>query len=231
VTKQNPPIKVFLVEDEPEIRKQQERILQKQDRIDLIGSAGTGEEAFDILKSLKLKPDIILLDLGLPGIDGIEVTKQLKKKYPKIEIIIFTIFDEENRVLAAIKAGAAGYLLKGAGADRMIDAICEVAAGGSVIQPHLARHILRKFRESMAKSNDIVNTKKRKKTDSPLTPREEEILKYIAKGLSNKEVAKILFIAVATIRTHLEHIYSKLDVTNRTEAVTEGFRKGIIPLE
>jgi DNA-binding NarL/FixJ family response regulator len=128
-------ILVYLVEDEPEIRRQQERLLRLQDSILLIGSAGTGEEA--VKDILLLKPEIVLLDLGLPGIDGIEVTRRIKKKNDKIEIIIFTIFDEENRVLAAIKAGAAGYLHKGMNSQKMVDAIKEVSAGGCVIQCQL----------------------------------------------------------------------------------------------
>lgn len=223
----NTPIRVFLIEDEPDIRRQQERILQKQDSIRVVGSAGTGEEGIEMLKGLEV--DVLLLDLGLPGMNGIEVTRQLKKTTPDLEIIIFTIFDEENRVLAAIQAGASGYLLKGMSASRMRDAITEVAAGGSIIQPHLARHILRKFRESMVKSSTTSHATE--ELPSPLTPREQEILKFIAKGLSNKETAKVLSVSVATVRTHLEHIYAKLDVTNRTEAVTEGIRKGLIPLD
>jgi DNA-binding NarL/FixJ family response regulator len=221
-------ILVYLVEDEPEIRRQQERLLRLQDSILLIGSAGTGEEA--VKDILLLKPEIVLLDLGLPGIDGIEVTRRIKKKNDKIEIIIFTIFDEENRVLAAIKAGAAGYLLKGMNSQKMVDAIKEVSAGGSVIQSHLARQILSKFRETLSKTN-VVEEKTKPQKVSPLTPREEDTLKCIAKGYSNKETAASLGVSVSTIRTHLEHIYAKMEVNNRTEAVTEGIKIGIVPLE
>ncbi len=224
------PIRVYLIEDEPDIRRQQERLLAKHGGISIVGSAGTGEEGLESLKILEV--DVVLLDLGLPGMNGIEVTRELKRLRPEIEIIIFTIFDEETRVLSAIQAGASGYLLKGMGADRMIDAITEVAAGGSVIQPHLARHILRKFRESLPVQSGVSpNASQGEEPESPLTPREQEILTYIAKGLSNKEAAKLLSVSVATVRTHLEHIYAKLDVTNRTEAVTEGIRKGLIPLD
>lgn len=219
-------ITVLLVEDEPEIRRQQERLLRKNETIEVIGLASNGEEGVDM--ALKLKPRVILLDLGLPDFSGIEVTKRVKEKDQSIEIIIFTIFDEESRVIEAIKAGAAGYLLKGMSMAKMVEAIHEVAAGGSIIQPHLARSLLRFFHEG----NDVANKDEPVAHEvSPLTPREEEILKYIAKGLSNREVAQISGVSMATVRTHLEHIYAKLDVTNRTEAVTEGYRKGIIPLE
>jgi DNA-binding NarL/FixJ family response regulator len=156
------------------------------------------------------------LDLGLPDIDGIEVTRRIKNDMPQVEILIFTIFDEEERVLEAVSAGASGYLLKGTPADRIVEAIGEVHDGGSVIQPRLARRLLRHFRTS-------------KQQDGPsLSPRETEILQLIAKGLSNPEAAQALGLSRATVRTHLEHIYAKLDVSNRTEAVTEAIRRGII---
>ncbi|MBN2725096.1 MAG: response regulator transcription factor [Deltaproteobacteria bacterium] len=216
-------IRVLLVEDEPEISRQQQRLLAKSESIEICAVASCGLDG--VRYAAEFMPDVILLDLGLPDIDGIEVTRRVKSEFPEMEIIIFTIFDEETRVIEAIRAGAAGYLLKGMSSNKMIEAILEVNSGGSVIQPHLARSILRHFRSVPDVGID------REVVKSPLTPREEEILKYIAKGLSNREVAGIISVSMATVRTHLEHIYSKLDVTNRTEAVTEGYKKGIIPLE
>lgn len=235
------PITVLLVEDEPEIRRQQERLLRRAEGIELLDTAENGLAA--VKKALELKPRVVLLDLGLPDIDGIEVTRRIKEGDPQIEILIFTIFDEEDRVMAAISAGAAGYILKGISAARMVEAVIEVASGGSVIQPHLARHLLRRFRARTA--TDDEKSPLREPLPSPqgssspspeetphnLTPREQEILLAISKGFSNREVASMLHLSMATVRTHLEHIYAKLDVTNRTEAVTEGYRKGIITLE
>lgn len=237
------PITVLLVEDEPEIRRQQERLLRRAEGIDLLDTAENGLSA--IKKALELNPRVVLLDLGLPDVDGIEVTRQIKEANPQIEILIFTIFDEEDRVISAISAGAAGYILKGISAARMVEAIIEVAAGGSVIQPHLARHLLRRFRARSALTVEVPSSPPPQPPSSSsevpaaspedsshnLTPREQEILLAISKGLSNREVASMLHVSMATVRTHLEHIYAKLDVTNRTEAVTEGYRKGIITLE
>lgn len=236
------PITVLLVEDEPEIRRQQERLLRRAEGIDLLDTAENGFLA--IKKALELNPRVVLLDLGLPDVDGIEVTRQIKEANPQIEILIFTIFDEEDRVISAISAGAAGYILKGISATRMVEAIIEVSAGGSVIQPHLARHLLRRFRARSANtvevpspppqppsSSSAVPTTSPEDSSPNLTPREQEILLAISRGLSNREVASMLHVSMATVRTHLEHIYAKLDVTNRTEAVTEGYRKGIITLE
>jgi len=213
------PISVVLVEDEAKIRRSQRSLLEGFDAIRLVGEAATGTEAVALV--LSLAPDVVLLDLGLPGMDGIEVTRRVKRERPDIEILIFTIFDEEDKVLAAIRAGASGYLLKGMEARQIVDAIVEVAQGGSVVQPQLARRLLRHFQVGSASVQEA---------PSSLSPRETEILKLIARGLSNPEVAQTLGISRATVRTHVEHIYVKLEVSSRTEAVTEGIRKGLIDL-
>lgn len=213
------PIRVLIVEDEERIRKTLVRLLEDREDIVVTGAIPSGPEA--VSAALEGNVDILLLDLGLPGMDGIEVTKRIKGKKPDIEVLIFTVFDDEDKVLDAIRAGAAGYLLKGASTDRIADAIREVHAGGSVVQPRLARRLLNLFRGS---------GQPQAKETNPLSHRETEILELIAKGLSNSEVAETLRISRSTVRTHLEHIYQKLDVTNRTEAVTEGIRKGLIDL-
>ncbi len=212
------PISVVVVEDESKILRSQLNLLKGFDEIQVIGQASTGTDAVDRIKALT--PDVVLLDLGLPGIDGIEVTRQVKAFRPETEVLIFTIFDDEEKVLAAIRAGASGYLLKGMEADKIVEAILEVAQGGSVVQPQLARRLLRHFQRQPAQETP----------DASLSPRESEILKLIAKGLSNPQVAQALGVSRATVRTHLEHIYAKLDVSNRTEAVTEGIKKGLIDL-
>jgi DNA-binding NarL/FixJ family response regulator len=149
----------------------------------------------------------------------------VKKRWPAVEVLIFTIFDEEEKVIEAVKAGASGYLLKGAKSETIVEAIREVNAGGSVIQPGLARRLLRHFR---VPESGLPPPARAEEPGRPLTGREIEILRLIAKGLSNGEAAGVLGLSRATVRTHLEHIYEKLDVTNRVEAVTEGLRKGLI---
>jgi len=219
-------IRVLVVEDQPKILKSQIKLLQEFDDIDIVGEALSGESALE--KIPEVQPEVLLLDLGLPQMSGIDVTRRVKSEHPGIEVLIFTIFDEEEKVTEAIVAGAAGYLLKGTPVERIVEAIRDVKAGGAVIQPNLARALLRL----------IGNTERRAPAVTPqpggaatvLTDRELEILQIIAKGLSNNEAAKVLGLSKATIRTHLEHIYEKLDVTNRVEAVTEGIRQGIINL-
>lgn len=217
------PIRVFVVEDQTKILKNQLKLLEASTELTIIGTALSGETGLEEVR--RLKPDVLLLDLGLPRMSGIDVTRAVKAEMPEIEILIFTIFDEEDKVLEAVKAGASGYLLKGTPADKMIEAIKEVRAGGTVIQPSLARRLLKHFRvgEPPSAAPQLAEPEGKK-----LSARETEILQLIAKGVSNSEAATMLTLSKATIRTHLEHIYRKLEVTNRVEAVTEGLRKGLI---
>lgn len=210
-------IRVFVVEDQPAVLAAQVRLLETSPSIELVGTACSGEEALALLPAAK--PQVVLCDLGLPGIDGIEVTRRVRAKPGAPEVLILTVFEEEERVLAAIRAGAAGYLLKGASLARVVEAIQDVHAGGTVIQPSLARVLLRYFGGGAAGLAEPA---------ASLTPRESEILQLIGKGLSNREAAEVLGVSRATVRTHLEHIYDKLEVTNRVEAVAEGIRQGLI---
>lgn len=221
------PIRVLVVEDQTKILRNQLKLLEGSPEIEIVGTALSGESA--LLELGQVKPDVLLLDLGLPRMSGIDVTREVKAVHPGIEVLIFTIFDEEEKVLDAVKAGASGYLLKGTPADKIVEAIKEVHAGGTVIQPNLARRLLRHFRVGEEPAPRAESSLSREEPEiKPLSEREKEILQLIAKGVSNSEAAKLLNLSKATIRTHLEHIYKKLDVTNRVEAVTEGIRKGLI---
>jgi len=222
------PIRVFVVEDQTKILKNQLKLLEGNADLSIVGTALSGETALE--EVARLKPDVLLLDLGLPRMSGIDVTRSVKASMPQVEILIFTIFDEEDKVLEAVQAGASGYLLKGTPADKMIEAIKEVAAGGTVIQPSLARRLLKHFRvgEAPAPAAPEKPATAEEPEGKKLSARETEILQLIAKGVSNNEAASMLNLSKATIRTHLEHIYRKLEVTNRVEAVTEGLRKGLI---
>jgi DNA-binding NarL/FixJ family response regulator len=221
------PIRVLVVEDQTKILRNQLKLLEGSPEIEIVGTALSGESALEELT--RTQPDVLLLDLGLPRMSGIDVTRQVKAARPNIEVLIFTIFDEEEKVLDAVRAGASGYLLKGTPADKIVEAIKEVHAGGTVIQPNLARRLLKHFRVGEEPLPQPASASAREEPAiKPLSEREKEILQLIAKGVSNSEAAKLLNLSKATIRTHLEHIYKKLEVTNRVEAVTEGIRKGLI---
>jgi DNA-binding NarL/FixJ family response regulator len=228
----NAKITVVICEDQPQILRNQLKILQESQEIEVIGTALSGEATLELLE--KAQPDVLLQDLGLPRMTGIEVTREVKRRWPAIEVLIFTIFDEEEKVIEAVKAGASGYLLKGATSAKIIESIREVKSGGSVIQPNLARRLLKHFHvpeDGLEPFRPRLPPGNREEPATrPLTEREIEILRLIAKGLSNNEAARVLTLSKATVRTHLEHIYEKLEVTNRVEAVTEGLRKGLIEM-
>jgi len=226
---ETPRIKVMVVEDQPQILKSLLKLLNESPEVEVIASALSGESA--LAELTRIRPDVILQDLGLPRMSGIEVTREVKTRWPG-EVLVFTVFDEEEKVIEAVKAGASGYLLKGASASKLVEAIREVHAGGSVIQPSLARRLLRHFHvpEDAKAPAPAAPPLREEPPTRPLTEREIEILRLIGKGLSNREAAHVLDLSRATVRTHLEHIYEKLEVTNRVEAVTEGLRKGIIEI-
>lgn len=210
---QDRPIRLVVVEDQPSILSRQVRLLTPFPGIDVVGTARDGQRALEVIE--EHRPDVVLLDLGLPDMDGAEVTTLIRKRWPDIEVLIFTVFAAEEHLLGAIRAGASGYLLKGTPARRIVEAVRDVHQGGSVIQPELARNLLRRFQAPTGEA-------------ATLSPRETEILSLIAKGLSNRAAAEALGVSRATVRTHLEHVYAKLDVSNRTEAVTEAIRLGLI---
>jgi DNA-binding NarL/FixJ family response regulator len=228
-------IRLFIIEDQPIMLKSQIKLLGSFSDIAIVGTATSGEEALHEMVDLDLLPHVVLCDLGLPHMSGIETTRRIKALNRQIEVLILTIFEDENKVLQAIQAGASGYLLKGTEIKKTYEAIVDVFHGGSVIQPILARKLLKYFSmplegtptELLADENEC---KKNSETKACLTIRELECLQIIAKGLSNHEAAAVLKLSKATIRTHLEHIYRKLEVTNRVEAITEGIRQGIIDL-
>lgn len=209
---------VLVVEDQPKIRASLIELLEGSGRVRVVGAAPTGERALELLP--QVRPRVILCDLGLPGIDGVEVTRRVRQVAPRVEVLMFTVFEEEERVLGAIQAGAAGYLLKGAPVEKIVEALEEVHAGGTVIQPTLARRLLQGLLPPVLPPSP--------EGRHTLSQRETEILQLIGKGLTNREAAEVLGLSRSTVRTHLENIYEKLDVSNRVEAVTEGLRKGII---
>ncbi len=223
-------IRLFLVEDQPLILKNQFRLLAQFSDLEILGAAQSGEEAVRSIADLAIKPDVVLCDIGLIGMSGIEVARHIKTTW-NINVLLFTVFKEEDLVQRAVKAGAAGYLLKGASSEEIYHAILEVFRGGSVIEPALVKHLLSTFLTQAAEIER--NNSRNMPLAEPvpeLTLRELECLQIVAKGLSNQEAAQVLKLSTATIRTHLEHIYFKLDVTNRVEAITEGIRHGIIEL-
>ncbi len=216
-------INIMLVEDSPEFREVVAFTLSDEPDIELQSQFGTADFALRSLQSLSTRkvPDLILLDLNLPGTSGLEAIPWFKKAVPDAEIIILTQSDREEDVLKAIAAGASGYLLKESTLDQITEGIRSVIKGGSVLDPAMARYLVNHHKKSAGQPPETM----------PLTPREREVLNGIAAGKLQKEVARDLGISHQTVITHISHIYEKLNVLNAPAAVAQAYKTGILPAD
>jgi DNA-binding NarL/FixJ family response regulator len=219
---------VFLVEDQPALLKNLVKALGTFPELDVVGTAQDGERAIEDI--VRLKPRIVLLDLELPGIHGIEVTRRLKRRVPEVEILILTSFDDEQKVYEAIQAGASGYLVKRVGPDKIRSGIQEVLEGGTVLEPIIARRFWSYFQSVQARPATPPTTSPRGDNPWGLTPLEFDVLTFVAKGLSNPEVGQALTLERRTVRTHLAKIYKKLGVNSHVDAVVKALKAGIIEI-
>jgi DNA-binding NarL/FixJ family response regulator len=206
-------ISIAIVEDLDEVRNGLKSFLSLSEGFAVLDTFATAEEAlYDIPK---LKPDIVIMDINLPGMNGIECIRQVKSKVPRTQFMMFTVYENDEKVFEALKAGASGYLLKNTGLVQLIESLKELHDGGSPMSSNIARKLVSVFREK-EKNNEPVET---------LSHRENEILLLLSKGLLYKEIAEQLSIATNTVRQHIHKIYEKLHVQNRTEAINKAFGK------
>jgi DNA-binding NarL/FixJ family response regulator len=206
-------ITLAIVEDLDEVRDGLKNFISLSSDFKILDIFKTAEEAlYDIPK---LKPDIVIMDINLPGMNGIECIKAIKNKIPNTQFMMFTVYENDEKVFEALKAGASGYLLKNTGLVQLIESLKELYNGGSPMSANIARKLVTVFR----------NHEKVKEPVEVLSPRENEILQLLAKGLLYKEIAEQLSISVSTVRQHIHHIYEKLHVQNRTEAINKAFGK------
>jgi DNA-binding NarL/FixJ family response regulator len=210
---------VLIVEDDPPTRKRLEAVVTGIAGLSLLGSTGSAAEARTALRE---QPDVMLVDLGLPDGSGVDVIREAQRLSPGTRAMVITVFVDERHVMDAIAAGAMGYLLKDGSAEYVGSSIAELLAGGSPISPPIARYLLQRFQPPQRPARG---------GDSPLTARELEILTYIAKGFSVAEVGDLLGISSRTVTTHVQHIYRKLEVSSRSEAVFEAVNLGLIDLK
>lgn len=202
---------VLLVDDHPVVRSGLRAVLDAGDTVQVIGEAATGEEA--IVLAARLRPDVVLCDLRLGnGIDGIQTTAALRALDPAPAVLILTTFDRDAEILGAIEAGASGYLRKDVDPGTIIDGIRRAAAGDVVLAPDLASRVLKTMRDPRPR----------------LTDREIDVLRHLAKGATNKEIARALFVTEATVKSHLAHIFTKLDVDSRSRAIHLAQQTGLI---
>ena len=211
-------IRVLIADDHPIVRQGLATVLNLEEDMEVVGQAGDGIEAVSL--ALELSPHVVLMDLQMPKMDGVEAIQKIKQEAPDIGIIILTVYETDDYIFRGIEAGARGYLLKDTPPGEVLTAIRTVHRGESLIQPRVASRLLDRFTQlSQAPGSEKL-----------LSPREVEVLKHMAKGSVNKEIASRLSIGESTVKTHLVHIFSKLEVKDRTEAVIEATRRGIIKL-
>lgn len=201
------PITVALVEDNKEIREGLTVLINGSDGFLCVAAYPTAEDA--LRKIENDDPDIVMMDIQLPGMSGIECVRQLKAKHPKLQIMMQTIYEDDERIYESLVAGASGYILKKTPPSKLLEAIQDLHTGGSPMSSQIARKVVQAFQKLGTSSKETEN----------LTSREHEILSYLAKGYRYKEIAEMLFISIETVRTHLRNIYEKLQVRSRTEAV------------
>ena len=212
-------IRVLIVDDHTIVRKGIRALLAEIAGLEVVGEGADGLEA--IALAARLNPDVILMDLGMPRLDGIEATRQIKARQPESRILVMTSFATDDKVLPAIKAGAQGYLLKESAPDDLVQAIRQIYRGESSLHPVIARKVLQ----------EIAHPADRPPTPNPLTEREDEVLLLVAQGLSNQDIAQKLYITDATVRTHVSNIMSKLYLANRVQAALYALREGLTSLD
>jgi DNA-binding NarL/FixJ family response regulator len=207
-------VRLLIVDDHPIVRAGFQGILAGQDHLEVIGEAATGAEAVE--RAHRLRPDVVLMDLRMPRMDGVQAIGKIKAQRPETHVLVLTTYDSDADILRAIEAGATGYLLKDAPRKELFRAIRAAARGEPVLAPSVTARLMNSVRSPAGSS---------------LSSREIEVLELVARGLSNKELARSLHLSEATVKSHLIHIFEKLGVADRTAAVTVALEKGILRLE
>jgi len=204
-------VRVLVVDDHPVVRTGLRGMLAADPAIEVIGEAGSGEEALALVE--RDRPDVILMDLRMPGMDGVAATTRIAAGYPSVRVLVVTTYDTDTDILRAVEAGATGYLLKDTPRDQLTAAVHAASRGETVLAPPVAAKLVTRMRAPAAEN---------------LTAREIEVLGAVSEGLTNAEIGRRLFIGEATVKTHLLRVFTKLDVDDRTAAVTVAMQRGIL---
>jgi two-component system, NarL family, response regulator LiaR len=215
------PIRVLLVDDHAVVRKGLRALFEREPGIEVVGEAEDGERA--VLMVERLRPDVILMDLEMPGIGGVEATRQISERQPDSKIVVLTSHAAEEDVFPALRAGALGYLLKHSAPDDVVRAIRQAHGGETVLHPAIARIVLRELNRPAQPSQ--------RQTTDPLSGRELEVLRLLARGMSNQEIADTLVVGEATVRSHVSAILRKLQLASRTQAALYALREGLASLD
>ncbi len=215
------PIRLLLVDDQRLMREGLHTLLEMEPGIEVAGEAGNGQEALDAYA--RLQPDVVLMDVRMPIMDGVEATRRLRQRWPTARVIILTTFDDDEYVFEGLRAGALGYLLKDVSMRELAEAIHTVMAGGVLIEPSVARKVVAEFaRMAVAAPPDPRNL------NEPLSEREMEILRLLAQGLTNREIAQRLYLAEGTVKNYVTNILGKIGARDRTQAALRGRELGLL---
>lgn len=212
-------IKVLVADDHAIVREGVRLILAKESDIEVVGEAGDGQQALDL--AAKLRPQVVIMDISMPGMGGIEATQRLHERQTNVHVLALTMHEDESYVFQLLRAGAAGYVLKRAAAADLVQAVRAAAKGEAFLYPSVARKVVEDYLRR-------VETGEERERYDGLTPREKEILTHIAGGSSNQQIAEQLYISIKTVQTHRAHILEKLGLHDRTELVRYAIRKGLI---
>lgn len=215
-------IKILLADDHEVVRQGTRQLLVRETDLEVVAEAGDGEQAVRLARTHA--PDVVVMDIAMPKLNGIEATRQIKATNPRISVLALSAYDDDQYIFALLEAGAAGYLLKNVSADELVKAIRAVAAGEAVLHPTIARRVVNRFAPAGGAKPPVDALEQ-------LTEREMEVLQLAARGLKNQEIAQELSLSVRTVQTHLSNIFGKMSVGSRTEAVLEALRRGLINLQ
>ena len=215
------PTRVLLVDDHDVVRKGLAALIERESGIEVAGEADSGERALQVVE--RLRPDVILMDLEMPGMGGVEATRRIAEQHPQARIVVLTSHAAEEDVFPALRAGAQGYLLKHSAPEEVLRAIHQAHAGETVLHPAIARMVLQELNRPAQP--------KRARTTDPLSERELEVLRLVARGMSNQEIADSLVVGEATVRSHVSSILRKLQLASRTQAALYALREGLASLD
>ena len=215
-------IRVIIADDHALFREGTRNLIEQEADLEVVGEASDGEEAVELVT--RLQPHVVLMDIAMPRVNGIEATRQIKARHPAVAVLILTAYDNDQYIVALLEAGAAGYLLKNVSGKELVNAIRAVYAGEAVLHPAIARKVLDRLTTSGHEMGGAVSPQ-------DLSEREMEVLKLAATGISNQEIAKRLFLSRRTVQAHLVNIFRKLDVGSRTEAILQALRRGWFSLD
>jgi DNA-binding NarL/FixJ family response regulator len=214
------PIRVLLVDDQKLMREGLRVLLELEPDLEVIGEAGDGQAALEQYASLR--PDVVLMDIRMPGMDGVEATWRLRERWPEARVVILTTFDDDEYIFEGLRAGALGYLLKDGSGQELAEAVRTVAAGGALVEPSVARKVLAEFARLAPPGRPPGEG-----LPEPLTEREREVLRLLSRGLSNREIATRLSLAEGTVKNHVTGILQKLGVRDRTQAAVRARELGL----